>query len=225
MKLIVTKDFEEMSQVAVEHLLGYMYQNKRVNLCITAGKTPERLYEILSQKVKGKDFDNVHYYNFDEGEVEKGDTYGVTMSELHRLYFTPAGIKKENIHPMTMENYQTWDAYVKDEGAFDVIMMGLGEDGHFCANLPGTKCLHDLNTRLLEFDIPGTGRVKFATMGAQSVMASKNLLFIVNGEHKAKILKQVLEGPVDEECPSSVLKLHPNFTVIADEAAAKLLTK
>jgi len=62
-------------------------------------------------------------------------------------------------------------------------------------------------------------------MGTQSVMASKHLLFIVNGEHKAEILKQVLVGPIDEECPSSVLKLHPNFTVIADEAAAKYLTK
>ncbi|MFV0395279.1 MAG: glucosamine-6-phosphate deaminase, partial [Coprobacillaceae bacterium] len=92
MKLIVTKDYEEMSQVAVEHLLGYMYQDRKVNLCITAGKTPERIYEILADKVKGKDFDNVHYFNFDEDEA-KDNAYGVTMRELKRLYLDPAGIK------------------------------------------------------------------------------------------------------------------------------------
>lgn len=225
MKLIITKDYEEMSQTAVDILMGYMYQNQKVNVCITAGKTPERLYEILTEKVKGKDFDNVHYFNFDEGNIVEGSKYGVTMTELHKAYLEPAGIKTENIHPLTMENYKTWDAYIKEQGYLDVIMMGLGGDGHFCANLPGTNCLHELNTRYLEFDIPGEGMTPFVTMGAQSVMASKHLLFIVNGKHKAKILKQVLEGPVDEECPSSVLKLHPNFTVIADEEAAKFLTK
>ncbi|MFV0393428.1 MAG: 6-phosphogluconolactonase, partial [Coprobacillaceae bacterium] len=114
---------------------------------------------------------------------------------------------------------------VKNEGYFDVIMMGIGADGHFCANLPETNCLQDYTTRIVTFDIPDKGIIKYATMGAQSVMASKHLLLIVNGEHKAEILKQALEGPVDEKCPSSVLKLHPNFTVIADEAVAKLLTK
>jgi len=225
MKLVITKDYEEMSQVAVEYLLGEMNQNRKINLCITAGKTPERIYEILAEKVQGRDFSNVHYYNFDESYPMDDNEYGVTMTELKKLYFDKASVNPENIHPLTMENYQTWDDYVDSIGRFDIIMMGLGSDGHFCANLPGTNCLHDLKTRLLSFDIPDNGTMHFASMGTQSVMASKHLLFIVNGEHKAEILKQVLVGPIDEECPSSVLKLHPNFTVIADEAAAKYLTK
>lgn len=54
-------------------------------------------------------------------------------------------------------------------------------------------------------------------------MAAKQLVLIVNGEHKAEIIKQVIKGPVTEEIPASILMTHPNITVILDEAAAKLL--
>ena len=46
---------------------------------------------------------------------------------------------------------------------------------------------------------------------------------IVNGKHKAEILKQVLDSPITDELPATVLKLHPNFTVICDKDAASLL--
>jgi len=55
-------------------------------------------------------------------------------------------------------------------------------------------------------------------------VAAKNLLVIVNGEAKAKALKGMLEGPVTEALPASVLQLHPFLTVIADKAAASELT-
>ena len=49
------------------------------------------------------------------------------------------------------------------------------------------------------------------------------LVIIVNGEHKAKILKQVLDSPITNELPATILKLHPNCTLIADKDAASLL--
>lgn len=60
----------------------------------------------------------------------------------------------------------------------------------------------------------------YVTMGPKSVMAAKNLLLIVSGAAKAQALKQVVEGPVSELVPASVLKLHPSLVIIADKAAA-----
>ena len=54
-------------------------------------------------------------------------------------------------------------------------------------------------------------------------MRVKHLVMIVNGKHKAEILKQVLDSPITDELPATVLKLHPNFTVICDKDAASLL--
>ena len=100
MKLIIAKNYEEMSSIAVNILMGLMYQDKRVNLSITAGNTPKEIYRQMTELVKGKDyFDNVHYYNFDEIPFKGLDREGVTISNLRKDYLTPAGIKEENIRP------------------------------------------------------------------------------------------------------------------------------
>ena len=54
-------------------------------------------------------------------------------------------------------------------------------------------------------------------------MKVKHVVMIVNGKHKAEILKKMLDEPISNELPSTVLKLHPNFTIIADQDAASLL--
>ena len=64
---------------------------------------------------------------------------------------------------------------------------------------------------------------QFVTFGPATVMEAKKLILIVSGEKKAEILKKALEGPVTPEVPASVLRLHPDITVIADRAAASRL--
>lgn len=61
------------------------------------------------------------------------------------------------------------------------------------------------------------------TMGPKSLMRVKHLVMIVNGKEKAEILKKVLDSPITDELPATVLKLHPNFTIICDKDAASLL--
>ncbi len=75
MKMIVTEDYEEMSLVASHHVLGYITAPRRVNLAVTAGSTPKRMYEHLTAAVKGKAFyDRVHYYEerIREGRFTQG---------------------------------------------------------------------------------------------------------------------------------------------------------
>ncbi|NVJ11985.1 6-phosphogluconolactonase, partial [Myxococcus sp. AM001] len=115
----------------------------------------------------------------------------------------------------------------------DLMVLGLGADGHFCGNLPNTTRFHD---QTVEVPIHGEmialiansemgGDISavpnsYVTMGPRSVMAAKNLLLIVSGAAKAHALKQVVEGPVSVQVPASVLKLHPSLVIIADKAAA-----
>ncbi|MFM2489091.1 hypothetical protein ABW365_14145 [Enterococcus avium] len=60
-------------------------------------------------------------------------------------------------------------------------------------------------------------------MGPLSVLKAKEVLLIVNGSNKAEALAKMLKGPLTEDFPASILRLHSNITVIADEAAAKLI--
>lgn len=233
MKIIKTATYEEMSEATVNILLSHMSQEKRVNLSITAGNSPKRTYEMLIPKVKNKSYyENVHYYNFDEVPVE-GQEIGVTMSALNEAYFEPAAIDPANIHPMTTENYQAFPKEIADAGGLDVMLIGIGADGHFCANMPGTTQFHEASYRIdltQEVDEPWYQEVKkdlktdsFVTLGAKSLMRVRHLVLIANGKGKAEILKQALTGPVTPAIPSSILQLHPNFTVITDAEAGALL--
>lgn len=111
MKVIITEDYQEMSQVAVEHLLGVMHSQHRKNISITAGSTPKGVYEMLVPLVKNKKyFEHVHFYNFDEIPFKgEEDRYGVTMTNLHNLFFGPAEIDRERIHVLDWTNYETQD--------------------------------------------------------------------------------------------------------------------
>lgn len=238
MKLIVTEDYEEMSQLAATHVLGYMTQTRRVNLAITAGSTPKRMYEHLTQAVKGKTcYQNVRFYNFDEIPFRNRSGEGVTITNLRHLFFTPAGINDAHIHKLTHDNFASHDGKIARDGGLDLVLLGLGADGHFCGNLPNTTHFHDMTVefpiRGEMIDIVAHGELggdfslvpdSYVTMGPKSIMAARNLIVIVSGEKKAQALKNMLEGPVTEEVPASVLQLHPSLIVIADKAAASALS-
>lgn len=232
MKIIIEKDFEAMSETTKNILLGHMSQDKRVNLSITAGNTPVGVYKRMIEVVKDSpDYANVHYYNFDEIPVAN-QAEGITMTDLRKLYLTPANINEANIHPLTVENYTEQDQRLLMAGGLDAMLIGLGGDGHFCGNMPTTTSFENLTYKIKvtgeeSWFVPDMleAGLEFVTMGPVSVMRVKHLILIVNGEKKAKMVKKVLQGPVTEEIPASVLQLHPNLTVILDEAAASELDK
>lgn len=237
MKMIIGKDVEEMSQVAAGYVMSYMYQDReRVNLSITGGTTPQRMYEILVPMVKDKkQFQHVHFYNFDEIPYRKEDREGVTISGLRDAFFTPAHIKEEQIHKLDQFNYQTQDEHIEKDGGLDMVILGVGADGHFCGNLPQTTKFGDLTTRVendqrlkarilpefhnVEEDVPEY----YITMGPRSIMRARHIVMIASGVKKAGIIKTLLEQVVDQDVPASILTLHPHFTLIVDEEAASLL--
>lgn len=232
MKIIIESDFDAMSETAKNILMGHMAEARRVNLSITGGNTPVKVYEKMVTAVKDSpNYDNVHYYNFDEIPVE-GQKEGITISDLRRLYLTPAGINEENVHPLTPENYAAQDRSLEEVGGLDAMLIGLGKDGHFCGNMPGTTAFNNLT-----YKVTVTGEepwyvpemmekgMSFVTMGPVSVMRVRHLILIVNGSEKAEMVRRVLTGPVSEDVPASILQLHPNLTVILDKDAAAALDK
>ncbi|MBP2098771.1 glucosamine-6-phosphate deaminase [Enterococcus rivorum] len=238
MKVIVVKDYESLSKVAAQHLLGEMFQrHERVNLAITAGSTPIGMYEYLAPEVKGKDYlAHVHYYNFDEIPYFSGKQEGITISDLRRLYFNPAGVPEAQIHVLDEKNYQEQDQRIFDDGGLDAILLGIGADGHYCGNLPGTTKFTDFTTKVncdeaMKERISGHFEDKeeipdfYVTMGPRSVMNARHLILFASGEEKAAIMKTMIEGSITDEIPASILKMHPHLTIILDEAAAKLLDK
>lgn len=194
------------------------------------------MYEILVPRVKGKEqFKDVHFYNFDEIPYRKEDREGVTISGLRELFLTPAEIKEENIHKLDHANYTMQDERIKEDGGLEMVILGLGWDGHFCGNLPQTTKFGDLTSRVecdqrlhdrileefnnVEEDVPDY----YITMGPRSIMQARNIVMIASGKKKAEAVKKLLSLEVDKNVPATILTLHPHFTLIVDEEALSLV--
>lgn len=236
MKLVIRSSEEQMSEVAAQILMSTMYQDKRVNLSITAGASPKGVYEIVTKIIKEnpQDFQNVHYYNFDNMAME-GTSDGLTMEDLRKQYFSPALVPDDNIHILKVESREEIMNDICQSGGLEMMLIGLGSDGHFCGNMPGVtrfdKECYTIPFREKYQDDPWVKSVykdsplpEFGvTMGAAALMKARRVVMIVNGKNKAEAVKQFMTSEVDVNFPSSVLKMHPNFTVVLDAEAASLL--
>ena len=231
MKLIIEENDKAMSESAMHILLGAMMQDKRVNISLTSGRSPIELYKMMAPLVKDQDkFKDIEYYLFDEAPWND-KPYGPNWDEMQELFFKDANIPEERIHSLDLNNWDSFDREIERAGGIDVMVIGLGYDGHFCSNAP--KCTPlDSYTYLIDREerrkiLPRYNshpEIPYSiTMGPKSLMKVKHLVMIVNGKHKAEILKKMLDEPISNELPSTILKLHPNFTVICDKDAASLL--
>ena len=128
-----------------------------------------------------------------------------------------------------------YDAVIESMGGVDIQLLGIGLTGHIGFNEPadefkkGTNCV-DLDPKTIESnsrffasidDVPKQAY----TMGIQSIMKSKKILLIANGEGKAEILYKACCGPITPHVPASVLQLHPDVVVVADEPALKVISE
>ena len=129
----------------------------------------------------------------------------------------------------------TYDQMVADAGFCDLQLLGIGNNGHIGFNEPddvfskGTHCVNltestiKANSRLFESEdqVPRQAY----TMGVQTIMRARSILVVANGPKKAQAVYDMIYGPVTPKVPASILQLHTNCTVGADEEALALCTK
>ena len=127
-----------------------------------------------------------------------------------------------------------YNEVIHSVGGIDLQLLGLGPNGHIGFNEPGdafeleTHCV-DLTAATIEankrfFDGNEDLVPKQAyTMGIKTIMQARKVLVVVNGKGKAEAVKAMITGPVTPACPGSILQLHPDCTVVADEEALSLL--
>lgn len=245
MQFIVTKDNAELSDVIASHMLAYMHSNSnRVNICLTTGITPISAYNIVAPLAKDKAyFEQVHYYVVDEfwyagedGEFEIPDN----KRSLDVKFFHKANIPECRIHTLSDSNVTSFDYDIELHGGMDMVLMGVGTDGHFCSNHPGTftswdelshkidryktKQVDTLLTFLLREDIKSDDESRipdhYLTMGPKSIMKAKNIIFIFSGKGKANTVKRAFFEPVSLDFPVSIFQLHLHVTVLLDQDAS-----
>lgn len=237
MKIIKATDYQSMSRKAANIISAQVILNPKSVLGLATGSTPLGVYrQLIEWYQKGDiDFSQVKSVNLDEycGLAEDhSQSYHYYMREN---FFNKINIRPENTHiPNGLADdieaeCERYDRLIGELGGIDLQLLGLGHNGHIGFNEPDEsfdKTTHkvalkqttiDANARFFnnKDEVP-----RFAiTMGIKAIMQAKKILLVVNGKDKADILYRSLFGPISPAVPASILQLHPNVTVIADEQA------
>lgn len=236
-----TKDYKEASLKAADIIAAQMIIKPNAVLGLATGSTPIGTYQELVKRYKSKilDFSSVRSVNLDEYKglsPENDQSYRYFMN--HHL-FDQVNIKKSNTYvPDGRETDERkacadYNRIIDELGGIDLQLLGLGHNGHIGFNEPAeeficeTHCV-DLSPDTIEanarfFSSDDEVPRQAYTMGIRNIFSAKKILLLVTGESKAAILKEVLNGPVTPKVPASILQLHADVRVVADEFALSLL--
>ena len=209
-------------------------------LGLATGSTPLPLYrELIAREKSGIiSFSQVRSVNLDEYKGLAPDHEQSYRYFMQENLFDHVSIKPENIavpDGLAADGEAMCAAYenhIEDLGGIDLQLLDIGHNGHIGFNkpcdhfpqatheVPLTDSTRQANKRFFN-SIDEVPTASF-TMGIGTVMSARKIVLIATGEGKAEIVKKSFFGPVTPEIPASILQLHPDVTVICDEAAYSL---
>lgn len=240
MRIIRCKDYKDASRKTANIISAQVILQPDSVLGLATGSTPIGTYQqLIKWYEKGDiDFSQTRTVNLDEYvglAPEHEQSYACFMN---KNLFDHINIDKANTHLPdgtnlnAQEQCTAYDNLIRTLGGVDLQLLGIGHNGHIGFNEPsesfakGTHCVEltqntiDANARFFErqADVPR----KAYTMGILDILQAKRVVMIVTGESKAQILKDAFCGPVTPKVPASIMQLHPDFTLVADQAALSL---
>ena len=240
-ELIITNNYEEMSQKAADIFIDLLKKKPNSVLGLATGSTPIGLYKILIEKNKSKEisFKDVITYNLDEYcNIPKNHEQSY-FTYMNNNLFAYIDINKDNTHlplgegdsKLNSEKYENELNKIK----IDIQLLGVGSNGHIGFNEPGTDFdlgVHEVNltentikdnARFFENDISKVPK-KAITMGIKNILNAETIILIANGKNKANAIKNIMSGVIDKNIPASALNLHKGKVyVIVDKDAASLI--
>ena len=241
MILYRANDYKDMSRKSANIISAKVIIKPNLVLGLATGSSPEGTYkQLIEWYQKGDlDFSKVKAVNLDEYcglDKENDQSYAYFMNEK---FFNHINIKKENTYiPNGLEkDYEKeckrYDEVIESLGEVDLQLLGIGTNGHIGFNEPEksfTKGTHKVE--LTEETIKANARFfgnedlvpKYAySMGIKNIMNAKQVLLIASGKSKANAVYETLYGDIRPEVPSTILQLHPNVIIIADEDALSVV--
>jgi glucosamine-6-phosphate isomerase len=208
-------------------------------LCFATGHSPKLAYEMVADRaVKEKiDFSKCFMIGLDEWMGIPPDNPGSCHWYLHEYLFNPIKIDPPQVH--------LFDAFTKNEkkecnkmnkliaaNGIDLMVVGVGMNGHIGFNEPGTDINSLAHVAELEEMTKSVGQKYFSgnvsiskgiTVGLKQVMEAETLVMLANGKAKAPVIKKAVEEEISTNFPATLIRQHKNgFLMLDNEAASEL---
>jgi glucosamine-6-phosphate deaminase len=237
MELIIYDTYEELSKKTAKRIIDLILEKPDALLCFPAGETSIGTFNELARlnDIGKFSFKDSRIIGLDEW-INLGEKKGENCySFLKKHLFDFADFTEENICFFDGESTdpekecQKTDEYLRRNGPIDMILLGLGMNGHVGLNEPGTS--PELSSHLVTLDktTKTVGKKYFEeevnlckgiTIGLKQIIESKIILLQASGNKKSDIIRRLIHEAPSPDLPASLLKSHPNFYLLLDKEAA-----
>lgn len=243
-RVLVVQDGDALARRAAEEIIAVSNlakgESRAALVALSGGSTPKKMGELLATPAYSERvaWDHLQLFWGDERFVP------LASEESNAGEALRAFIDAAPIHPDDVHTWDTCDGITPEESArkygeairevagmetgvpeFDLILLGMGDDGHTLSLFPGTAAIHNNEDIVVAHHVEklNADRVTFTPLLAN---AARKVVFLVGGGGKAEMLKQVLEGEIDvDTLPSQVIRPKGELLWLVDEAAASKLDK
>lgn len=240
MKLTIEKDYGAMSLRTARYIIDVVKKKPGALLCLAAGDTPRLAYDLVAQiaKKENVDFTQCYFVSLDEWVAIPPENEGSCQYFLRHHLFGPLHIPENHIHLFNAlagdlaEECSKMDTFIQQHNGIDLMIVGVGRNGHIGFNEPGVDFNEYSHVVELDETTQAVGQKYFRnqttltkgiTLGLQHLLESRKVILIANGEKKSSVIKEAVEGKVGAEMPASIMQKHPDGEIILDEEAASLL--
>ena len=236
MRLVVARDAGQLAEMAAELFRDRVRARPELAMAVPAGRTPRRMYGVLQalQATAPVDYSRMRVFSVDE-LCPPAPPDGYFWRQVRGEFLAWAGVPAERCFPFTVDDgdlaamCEAYERRITEAGGLDLVMLGLGPNGHIASNEPPAD--FDSRTRpvrllgstvdyiLTDDVIQGAVGDAAVTLGVATIMAAREVVVLVSGHAKREALGRLLEGPITPDLPASALRRHPSFTILADADA------
>ena len=240
MKLHIFPTHQEQSTFAAEQIINTVKEKPTAVLCLASGETPRLTYSTVVSLAKKQqvDFSHVHFVGLDEWVGIPSTNAGSCYYFLNDTIFHSLEVDKNRIHIFDgLADDLSFECKKMNEiitvlGGIDLILVGVGLNGHVGFNEPGVASnlyahvadLDPITTQVgQKYFTAATNLTKGITLGLSHFMEARVAIIVANGNKKAAIVKNALELEVSTQIPASIIRNHKNGMIVLDSEAGSQL--
>jgi len=228
MRVLVAPDYRTLSRTASELVLKAMRTKRELTLGLPTGNSPLGMYEELvrSYREQQMDFSAITTFNLDEYlGLQRNDPHSYRFY-MQEHFFDHVNVPPPNVH--IPEEAGRYEEQIREAGGIDLLVVGIGLNGHIAFNEPGSSFASRTREVILAPETIANAETHFQgapvpsmaiTMGIGTILESRCIVLLASGASKADIVRRALNGPVSESVPASALQTHQNVIAILDEDA------
>ncbi len=237
----VFEDTDKLTEAAADYIVRVGQEAIKINgrfvISLSGGHTPEKLYALLStpsfrKKIEWK---KTYFFWGDERcvplEDERNNAHQAKLIWLDHMPVPPVHIHRIPVNLPPQDAAKTYQKEIEDffgqhPKRFDLMLLGLGENGHTASLFPGTPVVDEQVEGVREVYVEEEKLFR-VTMTAPLINQARHILFLVTGENKAVVLEKILNAPFQPDlCPAQLIKSNEGeLRWYVDKEAASLLSK